>query len=136
MSEPLGYLRGLVQRDANFREGLAKRYAGIDYSTIPFAQLSHLKTAEATIERLRRATKAIMEHNAAAQEPLTRWYLNQSALHLLVGGRKVAIAEYLEAHKEEIEAHHRQYGLTAMYNRKPVPITEMIHLAEEVSVGE
>jgi hypothetical protein len=40
------------------------------------------------------------------------------------------VTEHLEAHKEEIEEHHQEYGITAAFNRKPFPITGMIHLPE------
>lgn len=131
--DPVEYLHDVVKRDQNFRAGLAKRYSGLNFATMPLSQLAHLKTPEAAEERFRRAVQAIMQHNAACEEPLKRWYINQSAVHTLVGGRKNAIAEHLEAHKEEIEEHHQEYEITAAYNRKPFPITTMIHLPENPS---
>jgi hypothetical protein len=129
--DPMEYLQDVVKRDQNFRAGLAKRYAGLDFATMELSKLWKLKTPEAAEERFRRAVQAIMQHNAACEEPLKRWYINQSTVHALAGGRKNSVTEHLEAHKEEIEEHHQEYGLTAAFNRKPFPITEMIHLPEK-----
>jgi len=40
---------------------------------------------------------------------LERWYLNSAALQNVVGGRKPMIKAYLQAHAQEIEAHHQQF---------------------------
>ncbi|GHO41874.1 hypothetical protein [Ktedonospora formicarum] len=60
-----------------------------------------------------------------------RWYITTLAIQKLVGGRKEAINAYLETHEEEIKAHHARLEIKPSFNRKPEPITEMIHIAEE-----
>ena len=126
--EPVGYLRGLVERDANFRAGLAKRHANVDYQSLTLAQLGGIKTEEAANERFRRGVDAIMAHNAATSEPLQRWFINAGSLRDLVGGRHPAAKAYLESRAEEIAAHHTQYGITQLFNRKPVDIKTMVKL--------
>ncbi|GHO51713.1 hypothetical protein KSB_01880 [Ktedonobacter robiniae] len=48
-----------------------------------------------------------------------------------MGGRKEAINASLETHEDEIKAHHESLEIKPSFNRKPEPITEMIHIAEE-----
>lgn len=127
VENPVAHLRGLLEKDHHFKAGMAKRYSGVDYQSLSVEQLAHLKTPEASHERFRRALEAIMRYNAAT-EPIKRWYINQSSVNALVGGRKTAIGEYLDEHRQQIDAHHQQYGVTPAYNRKPLDIKEVISL--------
>ena len=45
------------------------------------------------------------------------------------------IKAYLQAHDEEIEAHHQQFEppITPAYNRKPIPIEKLITLPEQAT---
>jgi len=75
---------------------------------------------------------AIMEWNKAHdKQPLQQWYITTLAIQNLVGGRKEAIKEYLEADGEEIKDHHDELGIKPNFNRKPVSIKEMIKVPEE-----
>jgi hypothetical protein len=127
-AEPAAYLRSLVEKDAHFRAGLQKRHANVDYSKLSFAQLAGIKTEESANERFRRGVDAIMEHNAATQEPLRRWYINSGSLRGLVGGRHPAAAAYLESRAAEIQEHHTKYEITPLANRKPMTIKELVKL--------
>ena len=132
--EPVVYLRGLVERDAHFRAGLAKRHANVDYQALTLAQLSGIKTEEAANERFRRGVNAILAHNAATSEPLQRWFINAGSLRDLVGGRHPAAKAYLESRAEEIAAHHEKYGITQLFNRKPVDIKTMVKVEGQSGV--
>jgi hypothetical protein len=124
--EPVVYLRGLVERDRNFKAALARRHAETDYSSLPMSELERIKTTEAAIERFRRAVDSIIAHNNAQQDPLHLWYINAAIVRDLVGGRNDAVQVYLEKRKDEIEAHHQQFNLTPRQNRKPIKIEQQI----------
>jgi hypothetical protein len=126
--ESVEYLKGLVERDRNFKAAIANRHAGTDYGALAMSELERIKTTEAATERFRRAVDAILAHNHRQTDPLHLWYINAAAVRDLVGGRNDAVQAYLEARKEEIEEHHRQYGLTPRQNRKNM------NLADEVTV--
>jgi hypothetical protein len=104
------------------------------FESLPTSQLSRIKLAEATEERLRRAVYIVVRWNETHGE-LEHWYLNIAALQNLVGGRKPMIKAYLEAHHEEIEAHHQQFEpqITPAYNRKTIPIEKLITLPEQAT---
>lgn len=131
-ANPVAYIGSLLEKDANFRAGLAKRHSNVDYQSLSLEQLARTKTEDAANERFRRAVDAIMQHNAAvAAEPLKQWYINAGSVRELVGGRHPAVKAYLESRAEEIEKHHQQYKITPVYNRKPpaMAIGTMIRLA-------
>ena len=124
--EPVHYLRGLVERDRKFMKAIANRHAGTDYATLPMAELERIKTTDAATERFRRAVDAIMAHNLAQTDPLHLWYINAAAVRDLIGGRNDSVQAYLETRKDEIEAHHKQYGLTPRQNRKNMSIADEV----------
>jgi len=134
--DPVAYLRSLVIRDANFRHGLEKRHAGLDYRSMRLSDLEKYKTEPAAQERFRRAVAAIMTYNEAQEEPLKRWFINPNTVRELVGGRYPAVKAYLDAHQSELDAHHEQYALKAAYNRKPIAIKEMVQIPEPAQVSE
>jgi len=128
---PVAYIKSLLEKDANFRAGLAKRQVRVDVKSLSLAQLRDIKLEEAANERFRRAVDAIMQHNVAfAAEPLKQWYINAGSVRTLVGGRHPAVKAYLASREEEIARHHQQYGITEIYNRKPpaMSIKKMIKL--------
>jgi hypothetical protein len=121
-------------KEARLVRGQQKRREQRLYESLPTSELSRIKLPEATEERLRRAVYTVMHWNETHGE-LERWYLNIATLQNLVGGRKPMIKAHLEAHREEIEEHHKQFEpeITPAYNRKPIPIEKMITLAEEAT---
>jgi hypothetical protein len=128
------FLVEAARKEANLAIGQQKRREQSLYERLPTSQLSRIKLPEATEERLRRAVYTVMCWNETHGE-LERWYLNIATLQNLVGGRKPMIKAHLEAHREEIEEHHKQFEpeITPTYNRKPIPIEKMITLAEEAT---
>jgi hypothetical protein len=88
--------------------GQQKRREPSFYESLPTSDLSRIKLPEATQERLRRGVYTVMHWNETRGE-LERWYLNSAALQNVVGGRKPMIKAYLQAHAQEIEAHHQQF---------------------------
>jgi hypothetical protein len=121
-------------KEARLVRGQQKRREQSLYESLPTSELSRIKLPEATEERLRRAVYTVMHWNETHGE-LERWYLNIATLQNLVGGRKPMIKAHLEAHREEIEEHHKQFEpeITPTYNRKPIPIEKMIVIAEEAT---
>ncbi|GHO98819.1 hypothetical protein KSF_088670 [Reticulibacter mediterranei] len=85
-------------------------------------------------KRFRRALQAIMYYNDRTDiQEESRWFINPAVIVDLVGGRHAAIKKYLDDHKEEIDEHHKRYGLSAKFNRKPVDIKKRVIIAEEPS---
>jgi hypothetical protein len=78
------------------------------------------------VERDRNFKAAIIAHNERQTDLLHLWYINAAVVRDLVGGRNDAVQSYLETRKEEIEAHHKKYGLTPRQNRKPIAIESQI----------
>lgn len=124
--EPVQYLRSLVEWDRNFKKAIANRHAGTDYATLAVSELERIKTTEAATERFKRAVNAIIAHNNTQTDPLHFWYINAAAVRDLVGGRNDAVQAYLQTRQDELDAHHKQYGLTPKQNRKPSNIANEI----------
>jgi len=124
--EPVEYLKGLVERDRNFKAAIANRHAGTDYGALAMAELERIKTTEATTERFRRAVDAIIAHNLAQTDPLHQWYINAAAVRDLVGGRNDAVQAYLVVREKEIAEHHERFKLTPRQNRKNMNIADEI----------
>jgi hypothetical protein len=124
--EPVQYLHSLVERDRNFKRAIANRHAGTDYATLAMSELERIKTTEAATERFKRAVNAFIAHNNEQTDPLHLWYVNAAAVRDLVGGHNDSVQAYLETRKEELDAHHKQYGLTPKQNRKPSNIQDEI----------
>ena len=124
--EPVAYLKGLVERDRKFQAAIANRHSNLDYRSLSVEKLRDIKTPEAATERFRRAVDAIIAHNNATTDPLHLWFINAAIVRDLVGGRNDAVQAYLETRKDEIEAHHQQYGLTPKQNRKNMSIADEV----------
>jgi hypothetical protein len=123
------FLIEALSKEAKFHLSLSKRHADKDFSTMTTAQLTNTKHPEATKERIRRAIRAIAKHNEQA-EPMSRWYINATAVHKLVGGRFSIINEYFVEHQMDIDNENKEYDLTAAYNRKPISIDQVITVPE------
>ncbi len=128
----LSFLLAVGEREAKSLVHNAARHDTARYVAIPTSKLASIKIPEASQERFHRAVYAIMEWNKAHdKQPLQQWYITTLAIQNLVGGRKEAIKEYLEADGEEIKDHHDELGIKPNFNRKPVSIKEMIKVPEE-----
>jgi Telomere resolvase len=136
-AQPVVYLKKLLSDKRTFKQSYEKRHAGKDYSKMSLTDLRKTKTTEAAQERFRRAVLAIMAYNDAAAEPEMRWYISPAVVVDLVGGRPSDVKEYLLSRKDELDGHHNKFEqkITPGYNRRPMPITQRIHM-EEVPAGE
>ncbi|GHO49248.1 hypothetical protein KSX_74110 [Ktedonospora formicarum] len=129
-SDLLAYLLAAGEREARHLRSQARRHDSERYGAMPTSKLAGMKAPEAGNERYRRAVHTLMQWNET-RRPLERWSMTTLAIQKLVGGRKEAINASLETHEEEIKAHHARLEIKPSFNRKPEPITEMIHIAEE-----
>jgi len=135
-SPPVVYLKKLLTDKREFKKSYEKRHAGKDYSKMSLTELRKTKTTGAVHERFGRAVVKIMEYNDSVAEPEMRWYISPAVVVDLVGGRPSDAKEYLLTRKDELDAHHNKFEqkITPGYNRRPLPITQRIHM-EEVPVG-
>lgn len=133
--KPVSHLREMITKKQAFREKKVKRETEKNYAAMPFSELRGYKTPEAAEERFRRAVQAIMNYNDRDDiQEENRWFISAAVIVDLVGGKHEVVRAYLEAHKEEIDAHHNKHGLLAKFNRsKPVPITKRIQVPEDPS---
>ncbi len=131
---PVSYLRDLLSSKRDLRKSYEKRHVGKDYSGLSLKELRNTKTPGAAQERFRRATDAIMFYNDQAAMPELMWYINPAVVTDLVGGKPSLASEYLETRKEELDAHHKKYGLTPGYNRRPISIKDRITVPESPMV--
>jgi Telomere resolvase ResT/TelK catalytic domain len=133
---PVVYLKKLLTDKREFKKSYEKRHAGKDYSKMSLTELRKTKTTGAVHERFGRAVVKIMEYNDSVAEPEMRWYISPAVVVDLVGGRPSDAKEYLLTRKDELDAHHNKFEqkITPGYNRRPLPITQRIHM-EEVPVG-
>ena len=128
--KPVVYLRNLLTAKRTFKKSYEKRHQNKDYSTITTTVLRNTKTPGAAQERFMRATDAILTYNDQVGMPELRWYVNAAVVTDLVGGRPSDAKEYLDTRREELDAHHKKYKLTAGYNRRQIPITDRIIVPE------
>jgi len=125
--EPVAYLKGLVERDRKFWEGIDNRSSKVDVATASMEDLrNRIKTPEAATERFRRAVDAIIAHNNVQTDPLHFWFINAREVRNLVGGKNELVQAYLETRRAEIDAHHNQYGLTPRANKKNMEIKDEV----------
>lgn len=129
-SDLVSYLLAAGEREARQLRSQARRHDSERYAGMNTSQLAGMKAPEAGNERYRRAVYTLMQWNET-HRPLERWYITPLAIQKLVGGRKEAINAYLETHEDEIKAHHERLEIKLSFNRKPEPMTDMIHIAEE-----
>jgi Telomere resolvase len=129
---PVVYLKKLLSDKREFKKSYEKRHVGKDYSRMSLTELRKTKTTEAAQERFRRAVAEIMAYNDSVSEPEMRWYISPAVVVDLVGGRPSDVKEYLLSRKAELDAHHGKFEqkITPGYNRRPMPITQRIHMEE------
>jgi hypothetical protein len=125
---PVTYLRGLAAAKKNFKKSYEKRHQGKDYSQMSNAELKNTRTTGASLERWRRAVDEIIAYNTAASMQEARWFINPAEVKKVAGGKAGKIKAYLATRDDEIQAHHKQYGITPAFNKKGIKITERINL--------
>jgi len=87
-----------------------------------------MRTAEASLERWRRAVVDIMAYNDQAPIPELRWFVNPAAVKALVGGRGSEIGKYLkEEWQDQLDAHHAKYDLRPGHNHARKNIRERVY---------
>ncbi|GHO82727.1 hypothetical protein KSZ_07330 [Dictyobacter formicarum] len=126
----LAYLLGAGEREARNVRSQARRHDRERYAAMLTSKLAGMKVPEAGTERYRRAVYTLIQWNEA-HRPLEQWYITTLSIQKLVGGRKEAINAYLDAHRDEIEEHHRKWEIKPSYNRKAEPIGQMVAIAED-----
>lgn len=130
---PVAYLQEGVMTQEHLKAGARKRqerFQQKDFSQVPYSQLKDIRASAAADERIRRAVLAIQQHNVHAQ-PIDRWYINAAVINGLINARFPIINAYLQAHQQEIDAHHQQLGIEPRYNRSKLePVAEMVHIPE------
>ena len=122
------------EREARQLRSQSRRHDTQRYASVPTSQLAAFKFQEATTERLRRCVHAIMQFNLQMAQQNRRndlWFITQLLIQKLVGGLKEAINAYLNAHREEIDAHHVQLGIQRSFNRKAQSPSEMIPIPDD-----
>lgn len=129
-SDLLSYLLAGGEREARRQRSLARKQTSACYAGMPSSKLVGMKVPGAGMERYRRAVYTLMQWNEE-HAPQEQWYLTTLSMQKLVGGRKHAIAAYLDAHRDDIEEHHHKLDIKPSVNRKAEPITEVITIAEE-----
>jgi hypothetical protein len=125
----LDALSAAIADKKRFRSTYDKRSAANaekDYSSMTMDELKRARVPEASLERWRRAVDWIMDYNRKASMPELRWFINASAVKMLVGGRGTEIGKYLQTRKSELDEHHKQLGLTPGRNHGRTNIRERV----------
>lgn len=125
----LDTLRAAVDDKKRFRSTYEKRSAANaerDYRAMSLEELSKVRASEASIERWRRAVEMIKEYNEKASMPELRWYINAASVKALIGGRGTEIKRYLQTRQDELDEHHKKYGLTPGRNHGRTNIRERV----------
>lgn len=130
----LSFLLAAGEREARQLRSQARKHDTQRYVSVPTSQLANIKLPEAAQERIRRAVYSIMHFNEQMAQQQRRndlWHITPLLIQNLVGGRKDAINSYLEAHREEIDAHHAHLGILRTFNRKALSPKEAIPVPEK-----
>jgi hypothetical protein len=120
----LALLKRLVKKEAHFQRGLDKRHTKTDYSKFTTKQLSNIKDAKATFERIRRAVQALAAYNDTAVMA-ERWFINPRMIQQLSGARYELVNKYFTEHQSEINALNEAHKLNQKFNSKPYKITSV-----------
>jgi hypothetical protein len=126
----LSFLLSAGEREARTLKSQARKHDSERYASVKTSALRKTRAEEASMEKFRRAVWTIMQWNET-HGLLERRYITTLAIQKLVGGDKKLINAYLDAHAEEIEAHHRQWEIKPSANRKQQSIGETIQVPEE-----
>ena len=87
VSDPVAYLRDLVQQDRQAQAG--ETQALVDYQRLPYSHLVGIETPGAMRERWRCAIWTIMRFNQGCSRSEDRWYINGR----LLGRDSVSLAQ-------------------------------------------
>jgi hypothetical protein len=123
----VAYIKMALKRQAKTDLGLAKRDTVADVSQMSMDELARVRKPATAAERIRRAVAALAAYNdAEGRAQAERWYVNNTLLKQLIGGRFEAITAWLEERQGEIKALNDKYELTPAYNRKPVDVKDVV----------
>ena len=90
-----------------------------DWESIPSEDLKGKHTPGSAEEKIRRAIKAIMEHNDyTAPSNSERWFIGVRSIQDLSGCNHAPIKKYVEDHKTMIDGHNAKHGLSNQHNKK------------------
>jgi hypothetical protein len=126
----LAFLLAAGEQSARQLRSIARKQDTHRYASMPTSKLLGPNAAQ---ERLRRGLYAVMlfnEQMAAQGRSNDLWFITVQMMQNLLGGRKDAIKAYLEAHQEEISAHHTRYEIKSFLNRKAQSPKDAIHVPE------
>jgi Telomere resolvase len=127
----LAFLLAAGEQSARQLRSVARKSDTHHYAEMPTSKLLGPNAAQ---ERLRRGLYAVMHFNeqmAAQGRYNDLWFITVQMMQNLLGGRKDAIKAYLEAHQEEISAHHIHYDIKSHLNRKAQSPREAIPVPED-----
>jgi hypothetical protein len=129
VSDPVAYLRGLVQQD---RQGPAgETQALVDYQRLPYSHLVGIQTPAAMRERWRRAIWTIMRFNQTCERSSDRWYINGWSVSEVAGGWLRDLDLYLDEIRPLLLKHHQDLEVHPNLNCKAVTIGDQVRIAEE-----
>ena len=90
-----------------------------DWESIPSENLKGKHTPGSAEEKIRRAVKAIMEHNDyKATSNNERWFLGVRSIQELSGCNYAPIKKYLDERSTMIFDHNAKYGLSNQHNKR------------------
>jgi hypothetical protein len=125
----LDAMRAALKDKARFRAQYGKRSeanAERDLSGLSLEELAKIRTPSASAEKWRRGVDMIMAYNDRVEMPELRWYINASAVKMLVGGRGTDIGKYLKSRQSELDEHHKKNKLTPGRNHGRTNIRERV----------
>ena len=99
-----------------------------DWSAIATEKLRGQKIPGSAEEKIRRAVKAILNHNDyTATSNNDRWFIGVRSIQDLSGCNYAPIKKFLEEFNVMISDHNNKHGLTNQHNKRHKPlITEII----------
>ncbi len=101
------------------------------FETMFSSELRECPHPQAQYELSRRAMITVMRYNLSVSDPLERWYVDENVIaQLMPQACRYSIQECLQENQERIDQHHHQLKIVAQGNRKPVSLTEVLHLSE------
>ena len=90
-----------------------------DWESIPSEDLKGKHTPGSAEEKIRRAIKAIMEHNDyTAPSNSERWFIGVRSIQDVSGCNYAPIKKYVDDHKTMIDDHNAKHGLSNQHNKK------------------
>jgi hypothetical protein len=90
-----------------------------DWESIPSENLKGKHTPGSAEEKIRRAIKAIMEHNDyTAPSNSERWFIGVRSIQDVSGCNYAPIKKYVDDHKTMIDDHNAKHALSNQHNKK------------------